>query len=257
MRGPFNPSINYSAGMLVEGFDRPPAFLMPYNPAYYPALVEGCGFHGVQDLYAYRGDAEQLPKIRKRFGPLADQIAERFDVRIRSIDQRHLRQDLARFLKVVNESLVGHWDCVSFNEEEVQHSARGLSWLLLPELAVGAEIDGRLVGVALAMPDYNQRLRQIGGRLFPFGWWTLLRRKRDIKRFRVIAANVLPEYHLMGIGVVLMAAAMRRGLAARVLDAEEVEFSWVAESNAASRGSLEKGGAVRTKTYRVYERPIP
>jgi hypothetical protein len=254
MRGPFNPSINYSAGLLVEGFEHPPSFLMPYNPPYYGALLERCGCEKSQDLYAYRGRIEQLPQARQRMGALADQIAERFEVRVRPLNRRRMREDLATFLTVVNQSLIGHWSCVPFAHEEVLHAARNLSWLLLPEMVIGAEIDGRLVGVALAIPDYSERLRRIGGRLFPCGFLRLLWNKRGIRRYRVIAANVLPEYHLMGIGLVLMVHGLRRGRASLQAGADEVEFSWVAESNDASRGALEKGGAVRTKTYRVYER---
>jgi len=129
--------------------------------------------------------------------------------------------------------------------------ACGLRRRRLPELAMAAEIDGKLVGAVLCLPDYNPRIRQIDGRLLPFGFLRLLWNKRAIKKVRLLAANVLPEYQLLGVGLVLLRALVPAGLACGI---EEVEYSWVAESNLLSRGSLEKGGAKRIKTYRVYDR---
>jgi GNAT superfamily N-acetyltransferase len=136
------------------------------------------------------------------------------------------------------------------SQDEVRHMAGSLKHLMVPELAVGAEIDGRLVGAVFGLPDYNPRIRQIDGRLFPFGFLRLLRHKERIKRIRAISANVLPEYQRLGLGLVLM-----HGLVPKALEwgIEEAEFSWVLESNTLSRRSLEKGGAVRTKTYRLYD----
>jgi GNAT superfamily N-acetyltransferase len=136
------------------------------------------------------------------------------------------------------------------SDEEVRHTAKGLRYLIVPELAVGAEIDGRMVGACFCLPDYNGRIKQIDGRLFPFGFLRLLRNKRAIKRVRVISTNVLPEFQLMGVGLVLL-----RGLVPLAMEwgLEEAEFSWVLESNSLSRGSLEKGGAKLAKTYRLYD----
>ncbi len=137
---------------------------------------------------------------------------------------------------------------------EVRHLACGLKHLIVPELAVGVEIDGRLVGAEFGLPDCNPRIRQIDGRLFPFGFWRLLRNKRDIKRIRVISANVLPEYQSWGVGLVLLSGLIPRVLASGL---QEAEFSWVLESNHFSRKSLEKGGAILEKTYRIYDWPPP
>ena len=124
---------------------------------------------------------------------------------------------------------------------------------MIPELALAAELDGRVIGVLLGLPDYNPRIRDIDGKLFPFGFIHLLRRKQDIKKVRMISTNVLPEYQRMGVGLALMSAivphAMEYGL-------QEAEFSWVLESNSLSRGSLTKGGAIIDKTYRVYDKEI-
>lgn len=253
MRGPASPSINYTIGTLIDGFDRPPAMMMPYNPPYHARLIESCGFRKIQDLYAYYGHRRQLDAVKQRLDPVADQIAERYAIRIRHMRRWRLRRDLRAFLGVLNRSLSGHWGFVPFSEGELGRMARGLAWLLLPELAVGAEIDGRLVGVVLLLPDYAERIRRIDGRLLPLGWLRLLWRKRSIRRYRLVAANVVPEFQLHGVSMVLM---KHLGILASRYGAEEVEIGWIAESNRLSYGSLEKGGAERAKTYRVYQRDI-
>jgi GNAT superfamily N-acetyltransferase len=250
MRGPMNPALNYTLGTLVEGFGRPPYFMMTYNPPYYPRLIESYGFRKAQDLYAYEGWIDQLPEVSARFGPTAHMIMDRLGITLRPLDRRNFLRDVEAFIEVYNKSLQGTWGFVPMSKEEVRHTAKGLRYLLVPELALGAEINGRLVGAVLCLPDYNPRIKAIDGRLFPFGFLRLILRKDQIKRVRILAANVLPEYHRMGIGLVLL-----HGLVPKALEwgITEAEFSWVLESNTLSRGSLEKGGAVRTKTYRIYD----
>ena len=154
------------------------------------------------------------------------------------------------FLEVYNRAMSNTWGFVPMSDGEIEHMARGLRHLIVPELAIAAEVDGRVVGATFALPDYNPRIKQIDGRLFPFGFIKLLRKKHQIKRFRVISANVLPEFQRMGIGLLLM-----HGLVPLTLKwgIEEAEFSWILESNSLSRGALKKGGAKITKTYRLYD----
>jgi GNAT superfamily N-acetyltransferase len=170
--------------------------------------------------------------------------------RVRPLDRSRFQEDVEAFLHIYNRSLANTWGFVPMSEGEVRHLAQGLKHLIVPELAIGVEIDGRLVGAEFGLPDYNPRIRQIDGRLFPFGFWRLLRKKNEIKRIRVISANVLPEYQRQGLGVVLL-----NGLVPKAMEwgIEEAEFSWVLESNLLSRRSLEKGGAIRAKTYRLYD----
>ncbi len=249
VRGPANPSLNYTIGTLVEGFDVPPGFMLPYNLPYYGTLIEGCGFQKTQDLYAYEGNTDKLPELVAKRAGIIDQMIERYGITFRWMERRHLRENVREFLTIFNRSLIDHWGFVPISQAEVDEMARGLSWLLVPEMAVGAEIDGKLVGVCFILPDYNPRLRKIRGRLFPFGFLHLILGKHRIKRCRIVAANVLPEYRLLGVGV-----AMIQALRLKWQDSiGEAEFSWVAESNLLSRGTLEKMGAERTKTYRVYD----
>jgi GNAT superfamily N-acetyltransferase len=250
LRGPTNPSLNYELGLLIEGFDSPPTFMMTYNPPYYARLIEGCGFRKSQDLYAYWGHIDMLPKVAEKLRPIALGIIEHLGVRLRPLDRSRFPQDVEAFLQIYNRSLANTWGFVPMTEAELRHLAGGLKHLMVPELAVAAEVDGRLVGALFGLPDYNPRIRQIDGRLFPFGFWRLLRNKHEIKRIRVISANVLPEYQRQGLGLVLL-----HGLVPTAVEwgIEGAEFSWVLESNLLSRRSLEKGGTVRAKTYRLYD----
>ena len=250
VRGPANPSLNYTIGTLVEGFDVPPGFMLPYNLPYYGSLIEGCGYGKTQDLYAYEGSMDKLPELVARRAAIIDQMIERHGIKFRWMERKHLRKNVREFLTIFNRSLTDHWGFVPISSNEVDAMAGGLSWLLVPEMAVGAEIDGKLVGVCFILPDYNPRLRKLRGRLFPLGFLRLIMGKHRIKRCRIVAANVLPEYRLLGVGVAMIQALRLRWQGSGI---HEAEFSWVAESNLLSRGTLEKMGAERTKTYRVYD----
>jgi hypothetical protein len=250
LRGPMSPSIEHQAGLLVEGFDAPPSFLMPYNPPYYARLLEGCGLRKSQDLLAFQTVRSRMLAELPRLQRVGRRLAERQGVTFRRMRRTSFRQDLATFLSIVNRSLVGHWGHVPLSPAELEHAAAAMRWLLMPELVVFAEVAGEPIGVALALPDYNPRVKQISGRLLPLGFLRLLAGKRWIRSFRVVAANVLPEWKRSGIGVALTAEILRACLDR---GAEHVEFSWIAESNQLSHGSLETGGAERAKTYRVYD----
>lgn len=253
MRGPMNPSMNHTVGLLIEGFDSSPFFMMTYNPAYYERLFENVGFAKSQDMYAYWGEIDMLPKVRERYLRTAEMIQERYDVKLRPLDKKHFEADVRMFLEIYNRSLSNTWGFVPFSDAELRAMAASMKYLMVPELAIVAEVDGKTVGATFCLPDYNPRIKAINGRLFPFGFLKLLRKRSEIKRMRIISTNVLPEYQMTGLGLVLLNALVPKTLECGV---QEAEFSWVLESNQYSRGSLEKGGAVRNKTYRVYDKKI-
>jgi len=250
LRGPTNPSLNQELGTLIDGFDSSPTFMMTYNPPYYERLIENYGFRKSQDLYAFWGHISMLPKVALKLAPIVDQIMERYNVKIRALDKSRFLEEVKSFLSIYNRALTNTWGFVPMTDDEVEHMAKGLRHLIVPELAVTVEIDGRMVGAMFGLLDYNPRIREIDGRLFPFGFIHLLRNKRGIKKIRLISTNVLPEYQLHGLGMVLM-----RGIVPKVIEwgIQEAEFSWVLESNSLSLGALSKGGAKITKTYRVYD----
>jgi GNAT superfamily N-acetyltransferase len=253
IRGPCNPSLNYELGLLIEGFDSPPTFMMTYNKPYYAKLIEGFGFEKSQDLYAFWGHIDMVSQLDKKLYFVAKEARERFNVTIRKMKKNQFREEVAMFLNMYNQSLVGTWGFVPFSPGELDELGAGLRQLIVPELALAAEVNGEPIGVVFGLLDYNPRIKKINGRLFPFGFLRLLGNRRGIKKMRVLSVNVIPEYQRWGLGVVLLGGLIQP---MRDWGIEEVEFSWVLESNTLSRGSLEKGGAKRDKTYRLYDYEI-
>ena len=253
LRGPVNPSLNHTLGLLIDGFDSSPKFMMTYNPPYYEKLFEENGFKKTQDLYAYWGEVAMLPKVREKLLPICEQIQERLGATVRSVDVKNFQRDVEMFLNIYNRGLTNTWGYVPMSLKEIEEMAFFLKYLIVPELTAAVEVDGKVVGASFALPDFNPRIKAINGRIFPFRWVKLLWRKEEIKSIRVISTNVLPEYQMLGLGLVLLNALVPKVVESGITDAE---FSWVLESNTFSRGSLEKGGAIRTKTYRIYDRPI-
>ncbi len=253
MRGPTNPSLNYECGLLIEGFDTPPFFMMTHNRPYYGTLVEENGFGKIEDLYAFWGETSMLSSLDSKLGTMVEGVKERFGVKVRPLDRTRFDAEVRMFLEIYNSSLGGTWGFVPLSPGEVNHMAASLKHLIVPELALVAEVDGKPIGTVFCLLDYNPRIKAINGRLFPFGFLKLLWNKRGIKRMRAISTNVVPEYQAWGVGLVLMAALVQP-----ILDwgMEEVEFSWVLESNHLSKRTLERGGALVTKKYRIYDADI-
>ncbi len=255
VRGPADPSINYEWGLLIDGFETPPYFMMTHNPRYYERLVEAWGFTKAQDLFAYGGDLSIMHglKKQKKMVRMDETIRERFGITVRAMDTSRFRQEIETFLDIYNQALAGTWGYVPMSRAEVVHLGKDLRRLIVPELAIVAEIDGEPIGVTFGLLDYNPRIKQIDGRLFPFGFIRLLWNKRAIKRIRVVSTNVLPKYQGWGVGIVLAFGMAYPGLEYGL---EECEFSWVLETNDLSRKTLEKGGAPKYKTYRVYDKEL-
>lgn len=250
IRGPMNPSMNHEVGLLVDGFHDHPMFMMTYNPPYYQQLIESYGFQKSQDMFAFVGYLDLLPHMVGKYTGIAEQIKERFGVKVRPMDESHFDDEVRLFMDVYNRSISNTWGYVPMSAEELDQEAKGLKTLLVPDLAICAEIDGKAVGCLICLPDFNPAIRKIKGRLFPFGFLTLLGAKRHFTSIRSVSANVLPEYQMMGIPLLLMQALLP---AAKKWGINKAEFSWVLESNSYSRGSLEKAGTKCEKTYRVYD----
>jgi GNAT superfamily N-acetyltransferase len=254
IRGPVNPSLNYECGLLIEGFDTPPFFMMTHNKPYYAGLVEANGFGKIEDLYAFWGELSMLSSLDSKLGVMVEGVKERFGVKVRPLDRSRFDEEVRMFLDIYNSSLGGTWGFVPLSPAEIKHMAASLKHLIVPELALVAEVDGKPIGSVFCLLDYNPRIKAINGRLFPFGFLKLLWNKKAIKRMRAISTNVIPEYQAWGVGLVLMAALVPQLYAWGM---EEVEFSWVLESNHLSKRSLERGGAIVSKKYRIYQDDPP
>ena len=250
MRGPANPSQNYEWGLLVEGFHSPPVFMMTYNKQYYAKLIEGYGFFKAQDMYAYTGTTSQLEELDPKLKFIAEESRRRFEVSVRPISKKNFAQDVKSFLDIYNSALPGQWGFTPMSESELKATASGLKMLIVPELTTMAEIDGRPVATVFGLLDYNPTIKEIDGKLFPFGFLKILFGRKKLKNMRLISTNVIPEYQRWGLGLVLMDRLVPE---VRAWGIEEAEFSGVLESNKLSRGPLERGGSKRDKTYRIYD----
>jgi GNAT superfamily N-acetyltransferase len=251
VRGPVNPSLNDSGGLLVEGFDLDPYVLMPYNPPAYAGFMEQSGYRKAKDLLAWSLDLS-VP-LGRRIELVAARTARRHGVTVRTVDLREFDAELATLQTIYREAWQDNWGFVPPTDAEVRLMARELKPILDAELLLFAEIEGRPVACAVAIPDVNQVLKKMGGRLFPFGLPHFLNRRRTITQVRALLVGVLPAYRKTGLYPLLIADIHRRAVARGYTRGE---MSWTLEDNVAINAGIEAAGGRRSKTYRIYERSI-
>ncbi len=246
--GPMNPSTNDDCGLLVDGFDRPPFVMMPHGRPYYDALLKGAGLEKAKDLLAYYIEGREVPERLERGGALVEKRNP--NVTVRPFDKKRFASEVEKFRTVYNSAWERNWGFVPMTDHEIDHMAKQLKQVLDPGLIRIAEIDGRPVGFALALPDLNQALRHADGRLFPLGLPKILWYARKINRARVLVLGVVKEYRKLGIDVIMYRDLFRYGMEKGYYAGE---FSWILEDNMAIRRPLEGFGAEVYKTYRVYQ----
>jgi len=255
LMGPMNPSTNDECGLLVKGFDRPPVFMMTYNPDYYPALVEKAGFRKAKDLLAYFFDLANTPM--ERFERLAAKFAKRSgEMTLRPIRRKTIGQDIEKVTEVYNEAWQRNWGFVPMTTREIQFMAARLKPLLYEGLAFLMETPQETVGFLLATPDYNQAFQPLKGRFLSPGIFKALpyllqRRTPDI--VRVITLGVKEKYRGRGIEAAILCEGLRTGFRAGF---KHVEASWILEDNVAVQRLIELFGGKVYKAYRVYERSL-
>jgi len=255
MQGPFNLSTNdelYSGGVLIDGFDTPPAFMLGHNPPYYQRLVESAGFAKAKDLVAYWLPHNDPPK---RLIDGIDRVAKREGWRIRTVDLKRFKEEVATVMGVYNSAWQRNWGFIPMTDAEFESMAREFKPVVDPHLVLIAEKDdGEAIGFLLALPDLNRAIQPIrSGRLFPFGVFRFLWHKRKIRTARVLTLGMKPGYQRAGIGAALYLKVFQMG--ARY-GYDNADCSWILEDNGPMRQALEKVGAYVYKTYRVYERPV-
>ena len=251
IRGPLNPSLNESAGLLIDGFDDAPMLLMPYNPPEYAEYVAGAGYAKIKDLYAWIYDLAK--PADPRIIELADRVKTRHQVVIRQIDTKRMEAEIRNFMEIYSQAWTSNWGFVAPTEKEAAHFASELKQILDPRFVLSAEVQGKRAGCIVAVPDLNQVLKGTDGRLFPTGLLRFLRRGRLINQGRLLILGVLPEYQRLGL-LPLMVVEMARRAADKQY--RRVEFSWVLEDNVDINQPAEQAGARRYKTYRIYQKAL-
>jgi GNAT superfamily N-acetyltransferase len=251
MRGPASFSTNDECGLLVDGFDTPPTIMNPHNPRYYVDLVVRAGFAKAMDLLCYEGSGDGAPS---RLVEGAKTMAARANVRLRPMNMKRFWEEVELVNQLYNASWEDNWGFIPMNHDEIRHLAKALKPVVVPELAVFAEIDGKPIGFALSLPDFNVALKHNpSGRLFPFGLLRILWYKRKISRLRILILGVLKEYRKTGASVLLYEWTWRVG---NSLGYFWGEASWILENNPPMRNALEQMGFHVYKTLRMYDKRL-
>jgi hypothetical protein len=250
VRGPLNPSLNESAGLLIEGFDSDPMLLMPHNPREYRAFIEGAGYSKAKDLYAWIYDLDR--GVEPATAKIAARLRDRHRIIVRPLRVNEFDREVERLRLIYCGAWEHNWGFVPPTVDEFRRIARELQPIFDPRCAVCAEVDDSPVACAIAVPDVNQALKGTNGRLFPWGLIRLLGRRWIIDQIRLLILGVLPAYRPYGLYPVMLDALHRQVYPAY----KRVECSWVLEDNVDVNGPLERAGARRYKTYRIFQKEL-
>ncbi|MEY2881127.1 MAG: hypothetical protein RLZZ15_3507 [Verrucomicrobiota bacterium] len=253
-RGPANFNIQEEAGVLLDAFDLQPMVGMTWTPPHYRTLLEQAGYARCRDLRVYRMvEMDVQPERTARLERVARQIAERGGVTVRPLDLRQLARESRHLALVFEESWHDNWGHVPVSAAEFLELYQRYKTLLVPELIYLAEVGGEPAGAWVTMPDFNVPIKASGGRLWPLGWWRMLRARTRLTRFRVMMTGVRPQFRRLGLPMIF-AAKCREELRRR--GATDLEFSWILDDNREVIESLERMGARRVQTLRLYEKAL-
>jgi GNAT superfamily N-acetyltransferase len=254
MVGPMDFSMNDEAGVLIEGFEREPMVKQPWHPPYYQRLCEEAGLRKAMDLNMWEHIVERRENILPIMFELAEKLEPKHGIRIRKMSRRALRRDLETFRELYNEAWRRNWGFVPYSEEDMDAYAMELqlvfdrNWFMVAE-----NPDGKTVGVAITIPDINQVLKRMKGRILPFGWWHFLRRRRIMDRCRIGFLGVKPDYQHAGVAAGLFIEHFNMAAATPV---KWGEAGWVLETNKSLNRGMEALGGRIVKRYRMYEREL-
>jgi GNAT superfamily N-acetyltransferase len=248
--GPMNFNTNQEVGVLAEGFDSQPCVMMPYNFPYYLELLESCGFVKAKDLYAYWVYYDTIPRVMKR---VSERVREKSGVYLRNLDVKQFASELELVRKIYNSAWENNWGFVPMTDSEIDYLAHNLKQIVDPSLAFFVYLNDRPVGFFLALPDYNIVLKEIGGRLFPFGFLKLLWGKRKIDRMRVLIMGVVEEHRHTGIEAVMLDEIYRVTPSRGYIGAE---VSWILEDNLVMNRIISRLVSEPYKVYRIYGKKL-
>ena len=248
MIGPMNPSTNDECGLLVEGFDTSPCLMMPYNPRYYPSLLESFGLKKAMDLYAYW--VEDSPFFHDRLTRIAEKMRKREpQLQVRPIDLRHFNEELKVVKEIYNHAWSKNWGFVPLTEEEIDDLAKNLKPLVVPDLILFAYWGEEPIGFSVSLPDYNEVLKHLNGKVGLLGGLKFLYYSRKITKVRVMLLGVKHAFQKKGVEGLLYFETFRRGTQKGYFQAE---CSWILEKNLLMQHGIEAMGGKRYKTYRIY-----
>ncbi|WP_369026869.1 N-acetyltransferase [Qipengyuania sp. RANM35] len=249
--GPISMSIWEEPGLLVKGQDHPPTIMMGHHPAHYQGWIEGAGYEPAKTLLTYDLD------IQKGFPPLIQRIVQSGErnarINVRHVDLKRWDEEVAVVLGILNDAWSSNWGFVPFTPEEIAYAGKKLKPLIHRRLNMIAEVDGRPVAFMLTFPDVNGVLRKIDGKMFPFGWISLLKwmRKPSGTIMRVPLMGVLKELHNSRLAsqLAFMMIEKIRQNAVEWLGSTRGEIGWILDDN---QGMNAIADAIESKVNREY-----
>ena len=257
--GPFSISIWDEPGLLVEGFEEPPMVMMGHHKPAYGAWVEAAGYDKVRDLYTFALDIriDMIPVVDRliRAGEKSDRI------RIRDVDKSKFDEEAAIILDILNDAWSDNWGFVPLTDAEIAYAGKKLKPIIVEDLVKIAEVDGEPVAFMLTIPDINEHLRDLEGRLFPFGWAKLLWRLRDpsrVSRVRVPLMGVRKSHQRgrLASQLAFMMIEHTRRVCVEKYGINFGEFGWVLEDNAGMMSIAQLPGSGINHVYRVYGKAL-
>ncbi len=257
MQGPFNFSINDEMGLLIEGFDTPPSMMMGHALPYYATRLEELGFTKAKDVIAY--DFEDPGEIPRTLKAAYDRALANPDIEVRPLDKKRLMRELEIIVAIANDAWSENWGFVPWTQEEMTALGNNLKLLVTGDYIAIAEYKGEPAAMAVSLPNINDWIRGLDGRLLPFGWaklaWNLM--GRPPRSVRMPLMGVRKAFHGTAMGGVLGMAALARVRSYHVSRGTmRGELSWILEDNKRMRRMIETFGGRAYKTYRIYEREI-
>jgi hypothetical protein len=254
MVGPMDFTMNDESGVMVEGFEREPLVKQPWHPPYYAARCEEAGLAKAVDLLMWELHISDRSKIVPAIFRLAEELEPRHGIRVRKMTRRGLRRDMDRFAEVYNSAWSENWGFAPFSKADLDHYTQELQVVFDPHWFMVAETaEGETVAVAVTVPDINQVLRRMNGRLLPLGWWHFLRRRRIMDRVRVGFLGVKPEFQHTGVAAAMYVEHFDMATAT---PQKWGEMGWILETNRNMNRAMEAMGGRVVRRYRVYELPI-
>ncbi|HVP03146.1 MAG TPA: hypothetical protein VMT10_11295 [Solirubrobacteraceae bacterium] len=253
MVGPMDFAVNDESGIVIEGYELPPMIRQPWQPPYYRTLCEGAGLEKAMDFFMWDLKIDDRRNMLPVIEELAEKVESEHGIRLRHMTRRSLRRDLDRFADVYNSAWSHNWGFVPYTEQDLDAYAQELQLVFDKKWFMVAEriSDGATVAVAITVPDVNQVLKRMNGRLLPLGWWRFLRKGRTIDRCRVGFLGVKPEFQHTGVAAKLYVEHFDM---AEIGPIRSGEMGWILETNTAMNRGMEAMGGRIVKRYRVYER---
>jgi hypothetical protein len=252
LRGPLNPSTNYELGLLIEGFDYPPAVEMPYHPPYYSRLVESCGFAKEKDLLAFLIEGDyHLPEW---MDSLAGRIARKKGIHIKRINRKDVDAEFALIREIYNDSWSGNWGFVPLSDNEMRDIQRNVMQFADTDLAFFIYYENEPAAVCVIFPDMNPLLKRLNGRIGVMGLLKALLYRREIKGIRLLMFGIKDKYRQMGIPLLAFHHVVE--VVREKKKYRYAELGWTLEDNEAINSLIEEAGARAYKKYRIFRKSL-